>query len=89
MKNIKDEIITAKATAEQKALLRKTAEDNGMKLSGFLIHAGLNFGKNITPDILCRIESIISKCTSIAKESDSNVIDSIRKEADSLWEYLS
>ncbi len=75
-----------KISREHLAVIESNAKENGMNFSRYMIDCAIHNETKITPEIVCRLENIISRC--IEYITDNNEKESIESETDSLWELL-
>lgn len=75
-----------KLSADMLEVIKRKAKDKNMNFSQFMIDCALHNENCITPEVLCKIENIIELCTLHCE--NETVIDTIRKEADELWDFL-
>ena len=68
--------------------IEEEAGKKGMNFSAYMLDSALHRECSLTPEILCKLETIIEECLRIADRSCADNAEFIRMEADSLWESL-
>ena len=75
-----------KLSADMLEIIKRNAERKNMNFSQYMVDCALHNENCITPEVLCRLESIIELC--VLHCDNGTVKETIRKEADVLWDYL-
>lgn len=68
--------------------IESEAKKKNMNFSQYMIDCAVHRDNSLTPEILCRMENIIQRCLMVATINNSSDIETIRMEANELWEYL-
>ena len=69
-------------------VINEKMKERKVNFNQYMIECAVHSGNGLTPEILCKIENIIEKCARIAGQSDKDTMDSIRMEANALWDCL-
>ena len=75
-----------KLSPQLEEMIKASAKEQGMNFSQYMIYCAIHKEDTLSPEILCRIENIINKCTDYI--SDSNDLKNIRGEVEELWDLL-